>query len=372
VRHVLGFGTDSSLLERNTVAISEAIDQTPWVDPWVRSLFRGVRYDADAWTARGEDFANRVTDEGWKGFHEGLDKARREYTESWQARPDRPEAANRMIAVAMADGRPGESVRMWFDRTVAAEIDFLPAYRKVINSLRTRWGGDPDALARFARECYETRRFDTDVPLMAFEALEQMEYDRIDEEMRARNVKSWLRLKPRPESIYRDEETYNLVAAVLDGYLQSSARTREYARFRSIYSAVAYKAGRYVEARKQLRAAESKLTPEAADTFLEERVEGRIEAFGGPGGDDAVRAERLYESGSLPEADALFAKVSELRRRRLSPIWTAVDSRSASGDLSSGEAIRFCRTGLAGWMPIVGSGRGADGSLVGTSAARGS
>lgn len=368
-------GSGWSMFTRNAVEISDALDRTPWVDPWVRSLVRGARYRQDAWAARGGDFADKVTPEGWKGFSEGLDKARKAYVESWRIRPDRPEAAAGMCATAMAESGPDGSVRLWFDRTVAAQFDYMSVYDTMINALRTRWGGDPDALVRFARECYETRRFDTDVPLKAFEALEQMEWDRIDEAARARDVKWWARLKPRPESIYRNAEVYSLVSAVLDGYLQGNARAQEAPRFDAIYAAVAYKAGRYEEARKRLRASGSTtLTPEAAGGILDDRVDGRIEAFGGSNGPDAVRAEELYQDSRLDEAEALFRKALDGASTEARAY---LDSRlfaiGAERELTAGKSVAILpRSGLAGWTPIIGSwSTEPSGALVGKSAARG-
>lgn len=373
VRH-LWEETGYSMFSRNAVAISDALDRTPWVPLWVRSLVQGARYYEDAWAARGHAFGDKVTEEGWKGYHERLEKARNDLLESWRARPDRPEAAEQLCAIA-AEEDGAEAVRLWFDRVVAAEIDYLPAYWNMIRASQTRWGGDPDALVRFARECYETRRFDTDVPLMAFEALERMEKDRIDEAARARGVKWWARLKQRPESVYRTDEIYRLVAAVLDGYLQGNARVQDASRFEAIYAAVAYKAGRYEDARKHLRASGSPtLTAEAAKGIFDDRVNARIEAYGGPNGPDAVRAEEQYQSGRLDEAAALFEKA---RDGASTDARTYLDSRlfaiGVERDLGAGKTVSILpRSELSGWTPIIGSWSGEPGkALIGRSSSRG-
>ena len=175
VAHLVLSGGGWSLFERNRAAIVGAVEQTQWVDPWARHYLSGLRRVHDAWDARGNAFADKVKPEGWKGFSESLALARQDLEASWRARPDRPEAATKMIEVAMAEGLPGETPRLWFDRAVAARMDFMDAYRHMITALRSRWGGTEGELLAFARECAATRRFDTEVPFQAFNAVEWLE-----------------------------------------------------------------------------------------------------------------------------------------------------------------------------------------------------
>jgi hypothetical protein len=93
--------------EKNRAAILPAVDGSAWIDPWMRLYLAGQRALDDAWNARGNKYAQKVTQEGWKGFEASLEDARRALTSSWHARSDRPEAATAMITVAMASGSPG-------------------------------------------------------------------------------------------------------------------------------------------------------------------------------------------------------------------------------------------------------------------------
>jgi len=136
VAHLVLYDPGVSFFERNRAAVVAALERTEWVDPWARLFLSGRRYVEDAWAARGNTYASKVKEEGWKGFTESMALARRDLKVSWQARPDGPEAASRMIGVTMADGDPGETPRLWFDRVVAARIDYMPAYGALINSLR--------------------------------------------------------------------------------------------------------------------------------------------------------------------------------------------------------------------------------------------
>jgi hypothetical protein len=89
--------------------------------------------------------------------------------QAWKLHPEYPEAASRMIAVAMGMGEPepgpdAATTRQWFDRAVTAQFDYLPAYNAYAWSLHPRWGGSVDELYAFGLACLNTGRFDTAVP----------------------------------------------------------------------------------------------------------------------------------------------------------------------------------------------------------------
>ena len=81
-----------------------------------------------------------------------LGLARRDLVESWRSRPDRPEAASEMITVSEDAPAPAESERLWFDRTVAARMDYWPAYSTRLCRMLPRWGGSYDEMLDFDEE----------------------------------------------------------------------------------------------------------------------------------------------------------------------------------------------------------------------------
>jgi hypothetical protein len=354
---------------RNRAAVVSALERAAWVDPWVRLLFRGEQRLDDAWESRGSQFASEVTPEGWQGMSESLRGAREAFTESWGLRPDRPEAATGMIHVALAGGG-GDTPRTWFDRAVAARFDYLPAYDSLKNSLRRRWGAPPGALLAFARECAATRRFDTDVPYMAFEAVEQLESD---EEFEAREDEEVaLPAHRRPPSPYRDESTFRMIATVMERYRRQSSRQYEWQRPTSIHAAVAYKAGRYGVARDLLRELNGVLTHHAHRAVEEPMLESRIEAYAASA--ELPRAEGLFVDGLVAEAVPLF----EAARATSPPAGHAyLDHRLAAAraerDLAKGEPVSIGPApGLAGWRVEVGSWEvEKDGALLGRSSFQG-
>ena len=145
--------------------VYQAIKAIKGIDPWILKVVEGNYWLARAWEARGTGWANTVTDEGWKGFYAGLAKARTSLTSAWKMHADYPEAAAKMIRVAMGEGdRQKETPRDWFGRAIQAQADYLPAYDHYEFDLFPRWGGSHEAMLSFGSECLATKRFDTAIP----------------------------------------------------------------------------------------------------------------------------------------------------------------------------------------------------------------
>lgn len=156
---------DCSFSDDNLEIIINGLKSSEKTDPWLMNMIEGIYHISKAWRWRGSGWANEVTDDGHKEFLVCLEKAENSLEKAYELKPDFPEAAECMITVVMGKGgKPGKSERYWFDRAVAAEMDYTHAYERYLWSLRPRWGGSHEKMIRFAEECLETGRFDTDVP----------------------------------------------------------------------------------------------------------------------------------------------------------------------------------------------------------------
>ncbi|HEX7378756.1 MAG TPA: hypothetical protein VF278_16665, partial [Pirellulales bacterium] len=141
-------------------------------DRWMLQMLLARAHIDLAWQKRGGDWASEVTEEGWKGFEKHLTKARALLLQAWKEHPELPEAAELLMTVTTGGGgAAGEDARFWFDRAVAVDFDFLPAYEALLWDLRPRWHGSHEAMLAFGRECLATRRFDTQVPSQLHRAL---------------------------------------------------------------------------------------------------------------------------------------------------------------------------------------------------------
>lgn len=146
----------------------DAWGKSAWPE-WVRLTLIGQAETQWAWALRGGGWANAVTQDGWKGFGEHIQIAHEALEKAWKLRQDRPEAAALMITVAMAESAPPAVSRQWFDRSVAAQFDYLPAYTKLMWNYAPRWLGNEQMVLEFGKACAETRRYDTEVPAMIYE-----------------------------------------------------------------------------------------------------------------------------------------------------------------------------------------------------------
>lgn len=198
------------------IMLVDKLKQQKNIDPWLLNMVAGLNDIELAWRWRGSGYAYEVTEDGWKGFRKHLAKADREFREAYRIRPEYPEAAANMITVAMAgSSSSAESERYWFDKAVAAQMDYPGAYNAYLSSIYPRWGGSHAVMYTFAQECLDTRRFDTDVPWYYLSTLRDIArestHDRWKAVFRQPKVKADLK---------------NLFAGVLNEPGQSLARNR--------------------------------------------------------------------------------------------------------------------------------------------------
>lgn len=208
--------------------VSDAAAKATKIDPWLQHLLQGYYYLRQAWHDRGSGYANTVTEAGWKSFHKNLKIAGEHFKKAWEIDPTLPAAPSRMMSIAMANG-DDLAVRDWFDRTVAAQMDYSDAYNAMLWALRPRWGGSHGKMYKFGLECMETERYDTDVPFRLISVILQ-----IDDELGNRG-EAWRRpgvyknakqvfdnlekayidgSRPMQENVYWDMMTLHAVAAI--------------------------------------------------------------------------------------------------------------------------------------------------------------
>jgi hypothetical protein len=126
-------------------------------DPWLVNLLGGYYHVAAAWEARGGGWANTVGEDGWKTFFSELAEAHKCLAAAHDLEPKFPEAATKMISVAMGEQQngPGDSPRSWFDRAIAAQLDYHPAYSAYLWALSAamdrQFAGDVRAGTRMRR-----------------------------------------------------------------------------------------------------------------------------------------------------------------------------------------------------------------------------
>ena len=361
-------GTGPGFFRRSRASAVAAIERADWIDPWVRLHYSGLAHSREAWEARGHGWAKDVKPEAWKAFEAAAALARRDLEEAWRLRPDRPEAAYEMISASTDSPAAGESARFWFDRAVAAQMDFIPAYTTLLKDLLPRWGGSYEQMLAFGREALDTRRFDTDVPLVLLDAVKSVADDQSDEEGGTGG-----------EPVFAWPQTYPLLVRMLEGYSREPSRAQERSRFESLWAVVADRAGRKKEALDHLAAAGYHLHPDAVWRLKRETPEefvGRVALQAGEGAADAERGDALR--AAFDSVGAISAYEASRRKEPSPHVARLLRGRIAALRIEEAlEAGRWTRLlpdspDLAGWKQKLGTWRVTkDGSLVGTSGRRG-
>ncbi|HWB57980.1 MAG TPA: hypothetical protein VG733_00745 [Chthoniobacteraceae bacterium] len=226
-----------NLFKRCTADVCSVLEAEPKVKPWVSEYFEGWRAVDEAWKSRGTGWANEVTAEGWRGFNAGIARAREHLIKSWTLNPKSPEAAAEMIVVATAENEENDTMRKWFDRAVAAQMDNPTAYNQMLWGLEPKWLGTKAETLRFGEECLKTGRYDTIVPFTYISAVTDIAATEDD-----------------GGQLLFDPEVYKNIQDILAAYL---AQKDSPIRARYLHTAAAfmfYRAGKMDEAKQHMEA----------------------------------------------------------------------------------------------------------------------
>ncbi len=283
---------------------------------WLTLTLDGEREINEAWAARGGGYANTVTTQGWQSFNSHLATARGDFTAAWNLRPGWPLAPERMISVSLGDSNITE-MRLWFDRTTTAQIDYPRAWSDLRWGLRPRWYGNEQAMLALGVAAVNTGRFDTDVPRKFVDCI----YD----------VESELDL-PAGRHIFGRSDIWPDLKRMYDGYVNQPSVAGYRDGWRASYAIVAYFAGKYDVARTQLEALNWKppaqrMSGWSVDLSL---VPLEVAARTGPLGGRISDAESTRTDGDiggalkkysdLKDAAGADARTREFIQRRLSQL----------------------------------------------------
>lgn len=104
-----------------------------------------------AWKARGDGYADTVTEEGWRGFNERIHLAKEVLHDSMALGKD-AEWYLTLQMVGREDGIELQGQKILFDQAVAFEPGYQYFYRAVAEMLMPRWFGEQGDIARFAEQ----------------------------------------------------------------------------------------------------------------------------------------------------------------------------------------------------------------------------
>jgi hypothetical protein len=281
-------------LRRSQAVIINTMKAHPETDQWLFRMAWGKHNDAYAWAKRGEGWASDVKPEAWPEFEQYEKYARGNWEKAHALRPDYPEAATNLIRVTKATGLGNP--REWFDRAVAAQFDWLPAYYSMVQALMPRWGGSHEGMLAFAKECLDTQRFDTSVPMMYPEIVQTISE------------------KDRESTVWHDPEVWRNLQTCYDGAVAYATghEPDNVKPLRTMCTIMAWRSGHEDVARQQLDAMGGDVDRATFDVQWGERAElvvGRIYAATGPRRDAVQLADQLFQSQQTDQALAAFEKL---------------------------------------------------------------
>ena len=333
-------GWGDSFMGRNSAALADVARQQGDIFHWLALVLAGESEINLAWQARGGGYVNTVTAAGAQGFSDHLALARQHLTEAWNLRPDLAMAPNLLIYVSLGDAGIDE-MRVWFDRTVAAQFDFAPAWQNLRWGLRPRWYGSPDAMLAFGRTELNTRRFDTDVPRMYFDSVE--------------NVEAESDLLP-GRHLYQRADIWPGLQMMYEGYIGEPSQSACRDGWRTTYAAVAYLAGKYDVARTQLEATHWQPWPDNLKKWGRDLsiMPWEVAARTGPQAKAVKAAEferqTFNATGALKKYQEL-ATLGDLDDRTRSFVQERIASLTLEKQLRTGQWVPFLPTDtyLTGW-----------------------
>jgi hypothetical protein len=141
-----------------------------WGDDYTASLLKGKAYIKMAWIARGNDYADKVTEEGWKNFKADLEVARSALEHAWILNSQDVEIPDAMMKVVLGEEGKMPDLDLWFDRAMNLNTNNFTACSAKLYYLEPKWYGSDEQQIAFGRRCATSVKWGGRVPLILVEA----------------------------------------------------------------------------------------------------------------------------------------------------------------------------------------------------------
>jgi hypothetical protein len=244
-----GYRKLSGDYEASFARVDAVLAKTPALKA-LRLQLRGAFLIKYAWEARGIGFADTVTEERWKKFHERIAQAREALDEAWQIMPGDTRTATLMLTVEKGIGGNREAMEKWFERAMKADGNNTDACMAKMDWLDPKWHGSREDLLAFGRSCRHTKNWRAGITLLAANA----------------HLRVSKQLPPDQQREYfNSPEVRDEIEAVYEEYLKHYPN--DHAQ-RSFYAAYCFMCGRYANSDKHFRVVGDSLA--WSDSFPEE------------------------------------------------------------------------------------------------------
>ena len=167
----INLGNDrTAAYEKVAAALKGAAPET------VSLTVKGRYHKHHAWDARGGAYADKVTEEGWKGMRERLVLAQQALERAWQLDNTNAEAAATMIDVELGQGQGRQRMELWFRRATKADPNYYEAYTNKLYYLEPKWYGSPRDMIAFGRQCLNEGNWEGMIPFVLVDAHESLSH----------------------------------------------------------------------------------------------------------------------------------------------------------------------------------------------------
>ncbi|MFP6584478.1 MAG: DUF4034 domain-containing protein [Candidatus Hydrogenedentota bacterium] len=161
--------------ESNIQVLNDWVDAKP-DSHWAR-LIRGQFFISYAWYFRGTGFSNRVTREGWEGFHEYMGRAEEDLKLAFELETKDPEAAVTLVRLTGATSQSRRIMKRYFDAAIAINPYHYDAWEDYVFYQLPKWGGSAETVLPLIRECEKAIQPGHEFPLLALVA--RMGYEQL-------------------------------------------------------------------------------------------------------------------------------------------------------------------------------------------------
>jgi len=193
----------------------------------------GMVYIDYAWDARGEGYANTITEEGGHQYEDRILTAKKYLEKAYSLDQSDPNAPARLITVAMGLGLERKEMERQFQRAILADPTDKEAYFAKLEYLKPKWYGSKEEMFSFAREAMRKASPNSMIPMVLMAAHLEMYYRSGQNASYFRNPNVWKEMK----------EVYQTV-------------TKSFPEAKTIhnwFARTAYLAGDYEVAREELK-----------------------------------------------------------------------------------------------------------------------
>ncbi len=302
---------------------ADRLDRHKDMDPWLATTSKGFAQFESAWEYR-DAVKPKLHPSEMSKMRGLLKKAADTLTKAWKMNKQRPEAAYRMIRVVMAYKKNDLAAqRKWFDRAVAAQVDYAPAYSEYVEAIRPEWGGSMKALADFGQECIDSGRFDTTVPMWYIQTVKWASFWRARQSPLSRRTDSHASVLAKVRLIYEGMLERPVWAGHRDYLLTSYALESAWYGDHEGAAGLLRRVRGNVDMRELVLRATFTWNPRMSAVLMAE-----ISAYTGQGGDFLRQADSAHDGRA---AWSLFEKAAESykedARVRLYVLGRMVDAR---------------------------------------------